>query len=58
MGQADLIWKYCGGARADEIDVYVDSDWAGDKDQRKSTSGGLVTMGDGDQELVANSTWA
>ena len=27
------------------IDVYVDSDWAGDKQQRKSTSGGLVIVG-------------
>ena len=30
--------------RAEEIDVYVDSDWAGARD-RKSTSGGVVLVG-------------
>ena len=40
-----MTWEYKAGARTDIIDVYVDSDWAGDKQQRKSTSGGLVIVG-------------
>ena len=40
-----MTWEYKAGARTDMIDVYVDSDWAGDRQQRKSTSGGLVIVG-------------
>ena len=45
VGKADMTWEYKAGARTDMIDVYVDSDWAGDRQQRKSTSGGLVIVG-------------
>ena len=45
MGKADMTWEYKAGARTDLIDVYVDSDGAGDRQQRKSTSGGLVIVG-------------
>ena len=40
-----MTLEYKAGARTDMIDVYVDSDWAGDRQQRKSTSGGLVIVG-------------
>ena len=45
VGKADMTWEYKAGARTDMIDGYVDSDWAGDRQQRKSTSGGLVIVG-------------
>ena len=45
MGKADMTWEYKAGAHTDMIDVYVDADWAGDRQQRKSTSGGLVIVG-------------
>ena len=45
VGKADMTWEYKAGARTAMIDVYVDSDWAGDRQQRKSTSGGLVIVG-------------
>ena len=45
VGKADMTWEYKAGARTDMIYVYVDSDWAGDRQQRKSTSGGLVIVG-------------
>ena len=31
VGKADMTWEYKAGARTDMIDVYVDSDWAGDR---------------------------
>ena len=40
-----MTWEYKAGAQTAMIDVYVDSDWAGDRQQRKSTSGGLVIVG-------------
>ena len=40
-----MTWEYKAGAQTDMIDVYVDSDWAEDRQQRKSTSGGLVIVG-------------
>ena len=42
-----MVWKYGefeGSERRIEVEVYVDSDWAGSSD-RKSTSGGLVVIG-------------
>ena len=39
VGKADITWEYKAGARTDMIDVYVDSDWAGD------TPRGLVIVG-------------
>ena len=44
MGK-DMTWEHKAGAQTDMIDVYVDSDWAGDRQQCKSTSGGLVIVG-------------
>ena len=45
VGKPDMTWEYKAGAQTDMIDVYVDSDWAGDRQQRKSTSAGLVIVG-------------
>ena len=50
VGAKRLEWKFVvekGKAQHEkpEIDVYVDSDWAGCKTSRKSTSGGILTVG-------------
>ena len=45
VGKADMTWEYKAGAWTDMIDVHADSDWAGDRQQRKSISGGLVIVG-------------
>lgn len=44
-----LIWKFedDGRAREDWLDVFSDSDWAGDKESRKSTSPGMASLGGG-----------
>ena len=47
VGKAEMTWEYKAGAQTDKIDVYVDSDRAGDRQQQKSTSGGLVIVGEG-----------
>ena len=53
VGKTDMTWEYEAGVRTDLIDVYVDSDWAGDRQPRKSISGGLMIVGgDSGQELV------
>ena len=58
VGKPDMTWEYKAGAQTDMIDVYVDSDWAGDRQQRKSISGGLVIVGGiVVKSLVAYSTW-
>ena len=45
LGNADIAWECKAGAQTGMINVYVDSDSAGDRQQRKSTSGGLVIVG-------------
>ena len=50
-----LVWTFeqDGSDDADVIDVYSDSDWAGCKATRKSTSGGMIAVAGG-----AVKTWA
>ena len=50
-----LVWTFeqDGSDDADVIDVYSDSDWAGCKATRKSTSGGMIAVAG-----VAVKTWA
>jgi len=50
-----LVWKFTeGGSLGPEfLDVYSDSDWAGDKLTRKSTSGGVAAVDGG-----AVKTWS
>ena len=43
--QPRLVWKYCWEAEAVEADGYSDSNWAGCKSTRKSTSGGAIILG-------------
>ena len=38
VGKAYMTWEYKAGAQTEMIDVCVDSDWAGDRQQRKGTS--------------------
>ena len=44
-----LIWNFedDGCAREDWLDVFSDSDWAEDKESRKSTSAGMASLGGG-----------
>ena len=45
-----LVWRFAeneGQNDKMQIDVYTDSDWAGDKESRKSTSGGLICVAGG-----------
>ena len=34
-----------GGGESTDLEVYTDSDWAGDKNKRRSTSGGVLLFG-------------
>jgi hypothetical protein len=44
-----LVWRFTGERRDDEevLDVFSDSDWAGDRRTRKSTSGGVAVLSGG-----------
>ena len=61
----ELIIKFYDASEEDlmVLDVYTDSDWAGDKKSRKSTSGGMIVWGGGlikswskSQSVVATSS--
>ena len=39
-------WFSLGNIFPDSIDTYVDSDWSGEQDKRKSTNGGTATLAD------------
>ena len=45
IGHGRLIQKFPWGDGHDMIIGYGDSDWAGDKKDRKSTSGGVISLG-------------
>ena len=54
VGAARMVWMMpMDDEEAEFIDVYADSDWAGDRSSRKSTSGGMLTVGG-----VAVTTWS
>ena len=42
-----LVFRFVDGesAGADVLDIFFDSDWAGDRRSRKSTSGGVLMLG-------------
>ena len=44
-GRKRLVWDFAIQDHCDTLDVYTDSDWAGCRKSRKSTSGGAVMMG-------------
>lgn len=45
IGVPEVVIKYCWRYTPDVLNIYVDSDWAGCAETRKSTSGGIVCMG-------------
>ena len=45
MGQVKFLYEWQSEQEAREITVIVDSDWAGCKETRKSTSGGVLKVG-------------
>ena len=44
-GQPRSVYKYGWGDGIGDLVVYTDSDWAGDKEKRRSTSGGVILHG-------------
>jgi hypothetical protein len=47
IGRPRAVYKYKQVSSANVIDVYTDSDWAGDRATRKSTSGGILVVNGG-----------
>jgi hypothetical protein len=45
LGNVSLVFEWQTEAEAQQIVVYVDSDWAGCKTTRRSTSGGVLKVG-------------
>ena len=45
-GKPRLVWHYKMQERCYTLDIYSDSDWAGDRRARKSTSGGAIMLGE------------
>jgi hypothetical protein len=46
LGREAVVWKYPWQDDMPELFLYTDSDWAGCRRTRKSTSGGLVLLGE------------
>ena len=46
LGREKVVWRYPWKTGHGGWKVYVDSDWAGDVRTRKSTSGGLIMLGE------------
>ena len=44
-GRPRAIWRYGWQGEEEELDVYTDANWAGCKKTRKSTSGGVIMLG-------------
>ena len=40
-----LVWKFDMQSEIDTLDIFTDSDWAGCRRSRKSTSGGAIMRG-------------
>ena len=45
VGRKQVVWRFPWRAEAAAWTVTVDSDWAGDRCTRKSTSGGIIRLG-------------
>ena len=45
LGRQQVVWQYPWKEGLGGWTVTVDSDWAGDRDTRKSTSGGIIRLG-------------
>ena len=46
MGREAVVWKYGWQDEAQRVWVYADSDWGGDRADRRSTTGGVLMFGD------------
>ena len=46
VGAPRLVQRFCWQELPAELHTFTDSDWAGDKETRKSTSGDAVTWGE------------
>ena len=44
-GSPRSIYCYSWGGDMSQLELYTDSDWAGDKERRRSTSGGVILYG-------------
>ena len=44
-GREAVIWEFPWQEECKEVHTYGDSDWGGRRGSRKSTSGGVVTLG-------------
>jgi hypothetical protein len=45
LGRESVVWKYAWQNSPPELLLYTDSDWAGCRRTRRSTSGGLIMLG-------------
>ena len=45
IGRRRVMWRYPWQEEAGCVRVFIDSDWAGDRETRKSTSGGAILIG-------------
>ena len=46
VGRSAVVWRYPWQEEVGRVCAFADSDWAGDRRSRKSTSGGAVLIGD------------
>ena len=44
-GHPRSVYRYSWGGDSKQLELYTDSDWAGDKEKRRSTSGGVILYG-------------
>ena len=45
VGRRKVVWRFAWQEEATSLHVFADSDWAGDRVSRKSTSGGAILLG-------------
>ena len=46
LGREKVVWMFPWKDGHGSLKVFTDSDWAGDWETRKSTSGGIITIGE------------